>query len=304
MVLLVVLLSAIAVTSVVIAGYAYVADLRRRNLLERALATGDFGGAGRSVLLAPRERKPSTLRAQLAKLAPSAWVEDLKAQDQLIQAGFDTPTATSTYAMTRVAALVIVPILALSVGFGDGLGSTMMALIAGIAIAYVIPAGILARLIRQRQERIRRGIPDALDLMLVCVEAGISFDAAVLRVAREMQSLHPDLANELLTVIRKTNAGASREEALRGLFKRTGVEEIRALVANIVQSERWGTSVGKVLRTTAATLRRKRRQSAEKRAATASLKMTIPLVILILPALFVTILGPAVLTVIGTFRGE
>ena len=304
MVLLVVLLSALAVTSIVVAGYAYVADLRRRSILERALASGDFTGSGRSLLLTPRDDGPSAVETQLARLAPSSWVTDLKAQDQLIQAGFDTPTATSTFAVVRMAALVIVPVLTVSIGFGDGLGGTMMALVIGIAIAWVVPAGILARLIRQRHDRIRKGIPDALDLMLVCVEAGISFDAAVLRVAREMQTLHPDLANELLTVIRRTNAGASREEALRSLYRRTGVEEIRALVANIVQSERWGTSVGKVLRTTAATLRRKRRQSAEKRAATASLKMTIPLVLLILPALFVTILGPAVLTVIGTFRGE
>jgi tight adherence protein C len=304
MVLLVVLLSALAVTSIVVAAYAYVADLRRRTLLERALASGDFTGGGRSVLLAPTERAPSSVRAQLARVVPSSWVGDLKAQDQLVQAGFDTPTATTTFALVRLAALIIVPTFSVAIGFGDGLISTVGALLIGLAIAWVVPAGLLARLIRQRQDRIRKGIPDALDLMLVSVEAGISFDAAILRVAREMQSLHPDLANELLTVIRKTNAGASREEALRGLYKRTGVEEIRALVANIVQSERWGTSVGKVLRTTAATLRRKRRQSAEKRAATASLKMTIPLVILILPALFVTILGPAVLSVIGTFKGE
>lgn len=304
MVLLVVLLSALAVTSLVVAGYAYIADLRRRTLLERALASGDFTGGGRSILLAPRERAPSTVRDRLTRLLPTSWVGDLKAQDQLVQAGFDTPTATATYAMLRLAALVIVPTLSVAIGLGDGFLGTIGALIAGLAVAWVVPAGIVARLIRQRQDRIRKAIPDALDLMLVCVEAGISFDAAVLRVAREMQNLHPDLANELLTVIRKTNAGASREEALRGLYKRTGVDEIRALVANIVQSERWGTSVGKVLRTTATTLRRKRRQSAEKRASTASLKMTIPLVILILPALFVTILGPAVLSVIGTFRGE
>lgn len=173
----------------------------------------------------------------------------------------------------------------------------------GISIfcAYIIPVGFLDRLVRQRQERIRRSVPDALDLLVVCVEAGISLDAAILRVAREIRLAHTDLAHELAVVNRKTNAGIPRDAALRGLWQRTGVEEIRALVSSMIQSEKWGTSVATVLRVSAETLRRKRRQVAEKKAKQAPLKMTFPLVLFILPALFIVIMGPALVQVITEF---
>ena len=172
---------------------------------------------------------------------------------------------------------------------------------AAIFSAYIIPAGFLDRLVRTRQERIRRSVPDALDLMVVCVEAGISLDAAILRVAREIRLAHIDLSHELSVVNRKTNAGIPRDAALRGLWQRTGVEEIRALVSSMIQSEKWGTSVATVLRVSAETLRRKRRQTAEKKAKQAPLKMTFPLVLFILPALFIVIMGPALVQVMTEF---
>ena len=161
--------------------------------------------------------------------------------------------------------------------------------------------GMLDRLIRQRQERIRRSVPDALDLMVVCVEAGVSLDAAILRVSREIRLAHTDLAHELAVVNRKTNAGIPRDGALRGLWQRTGVEELRTLVSSMIQSEKWGTSIATVLRVAAETLRRKRRQTAEKKAKQAPLKMTFPLVLFILPALFIVIMGPALVQVINEF---
>jgi tight adherence protein C len=159
---------------------------------------------------------------------------------------------------------------------------------------------VLERLARVRQERIRHALPDALDLLVVCVEAGISLDAAILRVARELSLTYPDLASELLVVNRKTNAGVTREEAIRGLWSRTGVDDLRSLATSLIQTEKWGTSITKVLRVAAATLRRKRRQHAEKRVALAPVKMTFPLVALILPALFIIILGPAMLQVVSS----
>jgi tight adherence protein C len=143
-------------------------------------------------------------------------------------------------------------------------------------------------------------LPDALDLLVVCVEAGISLDAAILRVAKELSFTYPDLSRELLVVNRKTNAGVTREEAIRGLWSRTGVEDLRSLSTSLIQTEKWGTSITKVLRVAAVTLRRKRRQHAEKRVALAPVKMTFPLVTMILPALFIIILGPAVLQVISS----
>jgi tight adherence protein C len=144
-------------------------------------------------------------------------------------------------------------------------------------------------------------VPDALDLLVVCVEAGTSLDAAILRVAKDLRLAHPDLAHELAVVNRLTNAGMARDEALRGLWKRTGVLDIRALVSSLIQSEKWGTSIATVLRVSAETLRRKRRQDAEKRAKMAPLKMTFPLLFFILPALFAVILGPAVVQIIQEF---
>jgi tight adherence protein C len=144
-------------------------------------------------------------------------------------------------------------------------------------------------------------VPDALDLLVVCVEAGISLDAAILRVARDIRLLHPDLATELAVVNRVTNAGIPRDQALRGLWERTGVQELRTLVSSLVQSEKWGTSIATVLRVASDTLRRKRRQAAEKQAKQAALKMTFPLLLLILPPLFAVILGPAIMQLVREF---
>jgi hypothetical protein len=163
------------------------------------------------------------------------------------------------------------------------------------------PPAVLDRLVQRRQARLRRAVPDALDLLVVCVEAGVSLDAAVLRVARDLGVTHPELAGELAMVNRKVNAGMPREQALQGLWTRTGLEELRGLVASMVQSERWGTSIAKVLRVNAETLRRVRKQTAEKKAAQASLKMMGPMVLFMLPALFIVLLGPAFMRISEAF---
>src|SRR5207249_8829546 len=129
----------------------------------------------------------------------------------------------------------------------------------GILLGLITPPIVLGRLRGSRQERIRRSIPDTLDLLLVCVEAGVSLDAAILRVGREMALLHQELSAELLLMNRRMNAGMRREDALHGLFERTGVDELRSLGSNMIQSERWGTSITRVLRVYSETLRRKRR---------------------------------------------
>jgi tight adherence protein C len=171
-------------------------------------------------------------------------------------------------------------------------------------VGYVIPVYYLTRAVRIRQEKIRRSLPDTLDLLVVCVEAGISLDAAILRVAKELISVHPELAGELIVVNQKNNAGMSREDALRGMWERTGVEELRTLISSLIQSEKWGSSSSRTLRVSSETLRRKRRQAAERRAATAPVKMVVPMGLLIFPALFIVILGPAVLNIVASFRAH
>jgi tight adherence protein C len=149
-----------------------------------------------------------------------------------------------------------------------------------LAAASVIPLGVLGAMARRREERIRRGVPDAVDLRLVCVEAGSSVESAIQRVAREVAPVHPELARELAVAVRETNAGISRAEALRGLYARTRVDELRMIGARILQSERWGTSVADALRASAETVRRKRERAAERRASTAPMQAGIGIMLL------------------------
>ena len=296
----VILMVVVAVMAVAVAAYVALSDSRRRTVVERAMEGGAAWGAGGAPVITLDAQKSVPLIHRLARFVPRSWVDDSAVEHDLIQAGYDSPTAPLTYAVSRVACLIVVPALAV-LAFPDTFMSMVMAGGAGALFGFFLPKGFIARQARKRQERLRRSLPDALDLMVVCVEAGVSLDAAILRVAKELQIAHSELAYEFTIVNRKTNAGVTREEALRGLWMRTGVEDIRALVSSMVQSEKWGTSISKVLRVASETLRRKRRQAAEKRAALAPLKMTIPLVILILPAMFIVILGPVALKMIETF---
>jgi tight adherence protein C len=296
-----IVLLAVIVLAVIVGGAAVIASAQRRAVLARAGVGEDAGSAATIVLRPVRDKEGKGFRQWLLETFPGPTAEDAQSQEKLVQAGFDTPTAPATYFFCRVVAFVVLPVLAIA--FGPRSSFFVYALSIGFALfsGWIIPMGVLDRLIRQRQERIRRSVPDALDLMVVCVEAGVSLDAAILRVAREIRLAHTDLAHELAVVNRKTNAGIPRDAALRALWQRTGVEELRTLVSSMIQSEKWGTSIATVLRVSAETLRRKRRQTAEKKAKQAPLKMTFPLVLFILPALFIVIMGPALSQVITEF---
>jgi tight adherence protein C len=287
----------LGVTSLGVAAYTFVIDKRRQALVERALGVTNVEASRRSALL--RATKKKERRASVLKQLPTG-LEHSKYAQKLLYAGYDGPTAPAVFAVARLVTLLILP-TAVALALINAPMALLTVLIPGTAlIAWVLPIAVLERLSRARQDRIRHGLPDALDLLVVCVEAGISLDAAILRVARELSFSYPDLSSELLVVNRKTNAGITREEAIRGLFSRTGVDDLRSLSTSLIQTEKWGTSITKVLRVAAATLRRKRRQHAEKRVALAPVKMTFPLVTMILPALFIIILGPAVLQVISS----
>ncbi len=295
----VILFIALGVIAVIIGGFALISMAQRREVLARAGAFDDAGAP--AIALRPiKEKSEGRFRQWLLDALPGSPSEETSSE-KMVQAGYDSPTAPATFFLVQVAVFVTVPLFTYI--FVPRSSFFMFIVYMGVAVfcAYIIPVGFLDRLIRMRQERIRRSVPDALDLMVVCVEAGISLDAAILRVAREIRLAHTDLAHELAVVNRKTNAGIPRDVALRGLWQRTGVEEIRALVSSMIQSEKWGTSVATVLRVSAETLRRKRRQTAEKKAKQAPLKMTFPLVLFILPALFIVIMGPALVQVITEF---
>jgi tight adherence protein C len=295
----------VAVAAFSAAGYAWVVERRRRVALARALGTTAGADVPRRAVLLNRESRLSApLRERLARLTPASWIDDPAVRKRLTHAGFDGEEAPLVYASARVAFLLALPTAAAALALGRPVAELVTAVGAAAVVAWLIPVAVVDGMVRRRQERIRRGIPDGLDLLLVCVEAGSSVESAIQRVARDMLNAHPELAAELAVVMRKTKAGAPRADALRGLYDRTGVDELRAIAAAIVQSERWGTSIAKVLRVSAGTLRRKRRQSAERRAATAPIKMTVPLVTMILPALFVALLGPSLLSLLKALRSE
>ena len=292
---------AVIVLAVVVGGSALIAAAQRRAVLARA-GVSEEGGTGSTIVLRPvRDAQARGFRQWVMDTFPGPTGEDLQSQEKLVQAGFDTPTAPATYFFSRVVSFVILPVLAIAFGPRNSFFTYVLSIGFAVFAGWIMPMGFLDRLVRQRQEKIRRSVPDALDLMVVCVEAGVSLDAAILRVSREIRLAHTDLAHELSVVNRKTNAGIPRDAALRSLWQRTGVEELRTLVSSMIQSEKWGTSIATVLRVSAETLRRKRRQVAEKKAKQAPLKMTFPLVLFILPALFIVIMGPALVQVITEF---
>lgn len=296
----VILLVALLVGACAVAVYSYSADRERRMLLVRADALGGAAAIPLDILRDDAPGIAGRVASWLRERTPKNWSEPGDAADVLVHAGFDGPEAPLFYTSIRLAAAVLLPVAALTFGPHRSVLTLTafvgMALVAGV----VGPRAVLDRLARRRQERIRRSIPDCLDLLVVCVEAGTGLDASMLRVARDMTVLHPELAGELLVVNRRINAGLSRAEALQGFASRTGVDELRGLVASMIQSERLGSSIGRVLRVFAETLRRQRKQAAEKRAAKASVKMIFPLALFMLPSLFAMLLGPAYFIMMDT----
>jgi tight adherence protein C len=164
----------------------------------------------------------------------------------------------------------------------------------GAIVGYLVPSFVLERRIKLRQKLIQNGLPDALDLMIVCLEAGLALDGALLKCAEELHVAHPDLAEELRLINVETRAGKPRLEAFKNFALRTKVDDVRSLVAMLIQTDRFGTSVAQALRTHAEVSRTKRRQRAEERAAKIGVKMVFPLVFCLFPAFYVVVLGPAV----------
>jgi len=164
---------------------------------------------------------------------------------------------------------------------------------AGCALGYLLPSMALGRLAKRRQHRIRLSLPDALDLLVVSVEAGLGLDQAIQRVGDELAFAHPELSGEMRMINLELRAGKGRSEALRNLAERTGVDDLSSLAAMLIQTDKFGTSVARSLRVHSETLRTKRRQRAEEAAAKTGVKMVFPLVFCIFPAIWVVTIGPA-----------
>jgi tight adherence protein C len=171
------------------------------------------------------------------------------------------------------------------------------------AMGYVLPGMLVTRRVKKRQKEMQRALPDALDMLVVSVEAGLGLNAALVRVSEEIDRLSPVLSEQLGLVNLEIRAGTSREDALRNLAERTGLQDISSLVGMLIQTDRFGTSVAQALRVHADTMRTKRRQRAEEAAAKTTIKLVFPLVFCIFPAMFVVILGPAMIQIFQALKG-
>jgi tight adherence protein C len=293
----------VIVVAVAAAFYALQVARARRELVLRLDGNMGVASAPITILRGTDEGWVTRLGKWLRENAPSSWSNAGDAAPLLVQAGFEGDFAPLFYTTIRVTAAVLLPLAAFVLGPQSNFRNLLVLVVLAGAAGVIGPKAALDRMVGKRRDRVRKAIPDSLDLLVVCVEAGIGLDSAMLRVARDMAFLHPDLAGEFLVVNRTINAGLSRDDAMHGLYQRTGVEELRGLASSMVQSERLGTSIARILRVYSEALRRKRRQTAEKRAAEASIKMLIPLALFMLPALFALILGPAAMTLAATLKG-
>jgi tight adherence protein C len=218
----------------------------------------------------------------------------------LVQAGYWNPEAARIFLGIRVALTVALVFAGIAGGiiFDTRLLTTLMLGLWLGALGWVMPSWHVLRRRRMRRLQIRGALADALDLLVACVEAGMGLNQALLRVAEEIRNISEALSEELSMVNLEIRAGTARDRALRNLAERTGSEDIEALVSTLIQTERFGTSVGRALRVQAGSLRQKRRQRAEEAAAKTTIKLVFPLVLFVFPALFVVVLGPAVIQVV------
>ena len=218
----------------------------------------------------------------------------------LNKAGYRTMVAYQVYWIVRITLPVFLG--ALTYGYGKAMGMPgerfLLLILTGIVLGVLFPHFFLRRKSHKRKEEITDALPDGLDLLVVCVEAGLGLNAAFIKITEEFQIASPILSEEFDIVNREMVAGKPRPEALRALSDRTGVEDMKSLVAMLIQTEKLGTSLAQSLRVHSDSLRTKRRQRAEEAAAKTTIKLTFPLVFLLLPVMFIVLLGPAVIQVV------
>jgi tight adherence protein C len=239
---------------------------------------------------AMRERLQQALDP-LSRALPVSPTDVSQTRAWLIQAGYREARHLRFYFGLRVlfAAIGLAAVVVFS-GF-----DSLLLLVGVPAFGFFLPRFFLKRAMKERQRRIRLGLPDALDLTVICVEAGLALDQAMMRVGEDLSHAHPELSAEFHLFNLETRAGKPRAEALKNLAARTGVDDVRGLVGTLIQTDRFGTSVAQALRVHSDSLRTERRQRAEEQAAKTTVKMIIPLVLFVLPSLIFVTVGPAVI---------
>jgi tight adherence protein C len=265
-------------------------------------AAGPAGGAGSLEENNHASELAERLASPLNRLLPPSAAEAKKLQKQLMHAGFRSPGAPVMYRAIQLFTLAALPaMVALACAMlARPLSSAILYILFAFVIGFSLPRYGLKRMIRSRQQLVRWGLADALDLMVISIEAGLGLNAAMVKVSTELRDVHPDICDEFEMANLEMRVGRDREEALRNLAERTGVEDLRSLIAMLIQTDKFGTSVAKAIRAFSDSLRTKRRQRAEQAAQKAAVKLLLPLACFLFPTLFIAILGPAALQLIDT----
>src|SRR5689334_812014 len=239
------------------------------------------------------------------RLVPPSAANAKKLQKQLMQAGYRSAHAPAIYRALQLLSMLALPgaIVLVWMFLARPLSGALIPALFAFAAGFLLPRFILNRLIASRQLRIAWGLADALDLMVITMEAGLGLNAAMLKVCEELKDVHRDISKEFELANLEIRVGRERSEALRNLAERTGVEDLNSLVGMLIQADRFGTSIAKAVRVYSDSLRTKRRQRAEQAAQKAAFKLLLPLGALLFPTMFIIILGPALLNISDMLGG-
>ena len=289
-------------------GYFLVTSIAARQMSRRRLAEDGGGYGGQAVMGASlRSKQAETAWLKLVNGIEKAGLslvdtKDESVRQKLVAAGFTASYAPRVYTLVRLVSVFALPALVLGffwlTGTSPGILKLYMVLTVGALLGLYLPSVFIAARADRRQRDIINGFPDALDLMLVCVEAGLGLDSAFARVGMEMTESHPRLAEQFGAVVLELRAGRSHEDALRRMADRAGADEIRAFATLLIQSTKLGSSVAQTLRVYAAEMRERRRMRAEEKAHRLPVLLSVPLVGCMLPVMIGVLMLPAVIRVI------
>jgi tight adherence protein C len=282
------------------AGYVTLEVLARRAPARQRLrgAGGAASVLETSLPLSDAELDPRLARA--SRFLPRSPKEISRLRGRMARAGYSGAMAPVIYSIAELAVPVVM--LVSCVYLLGPTGGLFYGVLLGL-LGYMLPGVWLSRQVTKRKKLIGNGLADALDLLIVCVEAGMGLDQAISKAAEELAVSHPALSEELAIITTEIRAGKSRLEAFKNFAQRTKVDDVRQLVSMLVQTDRFGTSIAQALRTQAEVSRTKRRQRAEERAAKLGVKLVFPLVFFLFPAMYVVTLGPAVIKFVRFFAG-
>ena len=276
--------------------------------LRKLAGKGGLAVEGAQPLVMPDESAAADIAQRLAtpinKLVPASATEARKLQKQLMHAGFRAKEAPTIYRAIQIATMAGFPLMVAGVCaiLARPLQSALVWIMLSFVVGFALPRFVLKRITNNRQRDLRWGLADALDLMVVSVEAGLGLNAAMMKVSSELKDVHPAIAIEFELANLEIRVGRERDEALRNLAERTGVDDLRSLVAMLIQTDKFGTSIAKGLRIFSDSLRTKRRQRAEQAAQKAAVKLLIPLALFLFPTLFIAILGPAAINLMDVLE--